>query len=67
MKLFSFIQSVERNERMYFVGVFFLFVGLWRAVSVETAFIVIGAVLILESVLTSYLVSWLSRPALGKS
>lgn len=54
------IKSLNRNEVTYWVGLALLFVGLSLRVSVATALIVIGAVITLESVFTSYLATWFS-------
>lgn len=54
------IKSLNRNEVTYWVGLALLFVGLSLRVSVATALIVTGAIITLESVLTSYLATWLS-------
>lgn len=58
-QLLSFLQSPERNELAYWLGLLLLFLGLSVGVSVATAFIVTGAIITGESVLTSYVASWL--------
>ena len=52
--------SLDRNERVYWVGLGMLFLGLTINVSVATALIVTGSAMALESVVTSYLATWLS-------
>ncbi len=52
--------SLEREEVTYWVGLALLFVGLTIRVSVATALIVTGAVIAVESVITSYLATWLA-------
>ena len=54
------LKSLEREEVTYWVGLALLFVGLTIRVSVATALIVTGAVIALESVVTSYLATWLA-------
>jgi len=56
----NFLKSIEREEVTYWVGLALLFVGLTIRVSVATALIVTGAVIALESVVTSYLATWLA-------
>ncbi len=52
------LNSLDRNEVTYWIGLIMLFVGLSMRVSVETALIVVGAVIAAESVITSYLAMW---------
>lgn len=52
--------SLDRNERVYWVGLGMLFLGLTINVSVATALVVTGSAMALESVVTSYLATWLS-------
>ena len=57
MRFITWLQTQDRNERAYWVGLLLLFCGLtWSAIGLT----VVGAVMICESVLTSYLVIWLS-------
>ena len=58
-QLLAFLQSPERNELAYWLGLLLLFLGLSLGVSMATALIVTGAVIAGESVLTSYVASWL--------
>lgn len=55
----TFLKSLDRNEKTYWVGLAMLFVGLSLSVSVATALTVTGAAMALESVATSYLATWL--------
>ncbi len=57
-KLFS---SLERSEQTYWIGLVLLFIGLALGVSVATALSVIGAVIVLESVVTSYMAAWSNK------
>lgn len=56
----TWLKSLEREEVTYWVGLALLFTGLTIRVSVATALIVTGAAMALESVVTSYLATWLS-------
>lgn len=56
----TWLKSLEREEVTYWVGLALLFTGLTIRVSVATALIVTGAVMALESVVTSYLATWMS-------
>lgn len=55
----TWLKSLDRNEVTYWVGLAMLFIGLSLRVSVATALIVTGAAMALESVVTSYLATWL--------
>lgn len=52
--------SLERNEVTYWLGLLLLFLGLQLGVSMATALCVVGAVLALESISTSYLATWMA-------
>lgn len=56
----DWFKSQNANEVTYIAGLTCLFIGLTNRVSIETALIVVGAVMTLESVVTSYLATWLS-------
>lgn len=56
----SFLKSLDRNEMTYWVGLGMMFIGLTLSVSIATALVVIGSAMALESVVTSYLATWLS-------
>jgi hypothetical protein len=57
----NWLQSLDRNEVTYWLGLLMLFVGLTVRVSVATALIVVGAAVAAESVVTSYLATWMSE------
>ncbi len=57
--LFVRLTSIDRNELTYWLGLLLLFIGLAAGVSAATALTVIGAVIVGESVLTSYLAQWI--------
>ena len=52
--------SLERNEVTYWLGLLLLVLGLQLGVSMATALCVVGAVLALESISTSYLATWMA-------
>lgn len=56
----NWLKSLNRNEVTYWVGLAMLFVGLTLSVSVATALVVTGTIVAAESVITSYLATWLS-------
>lgn len=60
MKAMSWVKSIGRNEVTFWLGLAGVFAGLARSVSVETALLVVGSVLVLESMVTSYLVTWIN-------
>jgi hypothetical protein len=55
----AWLKSLDRNEVTYWLGLLLLFAGLAVRVSVETALIVVGAVLAVESVISSYMATWM--------
>lgn len=57
----NWLRSLDRNEVTYWLGLLMLFAGLTVRVSVETALIVVGASVAAESVVTSYLATWMSE------
>ena len=59
MKLPLNLPSVDRNELTYWLGLVLLFIGLSLGVSVATAFCVAGGLIVLESLITSYLATWM--------
>lgn len=61
--MIGWLKSLEPNEKTYWLGLGLLFAGLSLGVSVATALIVVGAGMALESVITSYLVSWMTNPS----
>ncbi len=56
----TWIQRQDRQDLTFMVGCLLLFLGLSISVSVATALSVVGAVLAIESVLTSYVAAWIS-------
>jgi hypothetical protein len=62
----NFLKSLDRNEKTYWVGLVMLFTGLTLSVSIATALVVTGAAIALESVITSYLATWMSWKSVRK-
>lgn len=62
-KLFSALatglQELDRNERSYLLGLIMLLIGLTYALSLFVALTVVGGIMVVESVLTSYLAQWI--------
>jgi len=59
----SWLKSLDRNEMTYWVGLMMLFVGLTLSVSVATALIVTGAVLVAVTIVNSLVMVWIAtRP-----
>jgi hypothetical protein len=58
MKLW--LQSIDRNEVTYWLGLGMLFAGVALRVSTATALIVAGAIVLVTSVASSFFVTWLS-------
>lgn len=56
----NWLLSLERNEITYWLGLLMLFAGVASSVSVATALIVVGASMAAESVVTSYLATWMA-------
>jgi hypothetical protein len=54
------LRSLDHNEIAYWLGLLMLCGGLSLRVSMETALIVVGASLAVESVVTSYLATWMA-------
>ncbi len=59
------LASLDRNEITYWLGLLMLFAGLTLRVSVETALVIVGAAMAAESVITSYLASWIASANIG--
>jgi hypothetical protein len=55
----TWLQSLDRNEMTYWLGLLCLFAGIALRVSIATGLIVVGAVLVVESVASSYLSMWM--------
>lgn len=58
--MIHWLKSLESNEKTYWLGLGLLFAGLSLGVSVATAMIVVGAVLIITSTMSSFFLTWLS-------
>lgn len=66
IRMKKWMYSLDRNEVTYWLGLAMLFSGLSLGVSVATALIVIGAIVAAESVITSYLATWMASSARKK-
>jgi len=53
--LIASLRTMDSNQRNYWIGLLMLFIGLTWLISVFMALTVAGAVMIIESTLTSYL------------
>lgn len=62
----TWLDSLDKNELRYWMGLIFVFIGLSLRVSVATALTVVGIVIAVESVITSYLATWLSWKGMRK-
>ncbi len=56
----TWMASLDRNEITYWLGLLMLFAGLAIRVSAATALVIVGAAMAAESVITSYLASWIA-------
>lgn len=52
--------NVDRNEAAFWIGLVMMFIGFSLSVSIATALIVVGGVIVVESVSTSYLATWIA-------
>jgi drug/metabolite transporter superfamily protein YnfA len=59
--MIAWLKKQDRNELAYWSGVTLLGVGLAHAESIGVALAAVGGVMILESVLTSYLAAWMGK------
>lgn len=57
----TWLKSLDRIELTYWLGLVMLFIGLSLSVSMATALTVVGAAMAAESVLTSYVATWISE------
>lgn len=57
--MIAWLKSQDRNEVTYWIGLLMLFIGMSLRVSVATALVVVGGAMALESVITSYLATWI--------
>lgn len=62
----NWLLSLERNEITYWLGLLMLLAGVASSVSVATALIVVGASMAAESVVTSYLATWMALSSTRK-
>jgi len=62
----NWLLSLERNEITYWLGLLMLFAGVAISVSTATALIVVGASMAAESVVTSYLATWMALSSTRK-
>lgn len=60
MKFINWLKAQDRAEITYWLGLLMLFAGLSLSVSVATALIVIGALVVLTSTASSFFITWLS-------
>jgi len=58
--MMTWLRSLDRNEITYWLGLALLFAGLSLRVSVATGLLVVGSVITAESVITSYLATWMA-------
>ena len=61
MKLWLYLKSLDTHQKTYWLGLLMLFAGWSFVCSVAVALVVVGGLIALESVLTSYLVAWINR------
>lgn len=59
----AWLNNQERSEKMYWLGLLLLFIGLTFWKSVFLAMTIVGATMAVESVLTSYLAGLLKSRA----
>jgi hypothetical protein len=57
----KFLRSLDPNERMYWFGMVLLFIGLAFGVSVATALMVTGGVIVFISILNSLVIAVISK------
>lgn len=53
--LLATLKAMDRNERFYSLGLVMMLIGLSYAVSVFVALAIVGSVMVVESVITSYI------------
>jgi len=58
---FAWFQAQDRSDKTYWMGLLMLFIGLVLGDSMATALMVVGAVVAVESVITSYLAQWIKK------
>jgi hypothetical protein len=52
-------QTMDRNELSYILGLIMMLIGITYAISLFVAMVVVGGIMVVESVLTSYLAQWI--------
>lgn len=52
--------GIDRNEATFWIGLVMMFIGLSFSVSIATAFLIVGGVIAAESLVTSYLATWMA-------
>lgn len=58
-RLLVFLRAVDRNDLVFWLGLVLFFAGLSSGVSIETALVWTGGVLIVDGMTSSYLTAWL--------
>lgn len=58
--LITKLNALERSEKNWWLGLLMLFIGLTWSESIYRALVIVGAVLAIESVITSYLAAWVN-------
>jgi len=61
MKLWLYLKSLDTHQKTYWLGLLMSFTGLSFTCSVAVALVVVGGLIAVESVLTSYLAAWINR------
>jgi hypothetical protein len=59
-KIITWMQGLERTEVTYWIGLVMLFAGLCLLYSAPMALLTTGTAMATESVVTSYLASWMA-------
>ena len=58
-RFITWLGAQDRNDLTYWLGLLMLFVGLTWSASLFTALTVVGAIMAVESVITSYMAQWI--------
>lgn len=53
--LVKWMQAMDRNERFYLLGLIMMLIGFSYSLSLFVALAVVGSVMVVESVITSYM------------
>lgn len=59
-ELIANFNALERSEKTWWLGLLMLFIGLTWSESIFRALVIVGAVMAIESVITSYLAAWVN-------